>query len=90
MLIGIAAAAAGAGAQLQEWHWSVHMTIGLLTLVINLWAIRLELRNVTRNAVIIDEVMVEVDRIRVAQGLVSNDDALREEETAIVNANRER
>jgi hypothetical protein len=43
------------------------------------------LRNVTRNAVIIEEVLVEVDRIRAAQGLVSNEAALREEETAIVN-----
>src|ERR1041385_5755058 len=75
MLIGIAAAAAGAGAQLQEWPWYVHMTLGLLTLVINLWAFRIELRNVTTNAGIIEAVMIEVDRIRAAQGLVSNDEA---------------
>ena len=85
MLIGIAAAAAGAGAQLQAWPWYVHMTLGLLTLAINLWAFRIELRNVTRNAVVIDKVMIEVDRIRAAQGLVSNEAALREEETAIVD-----
>jgi predicted permease len=88
MLIGIAAAAAGAGAQLQEWPWYVHMTLGLLTLVINLWAFRIELRNVTANAAIIDAVMVEVDRIRAAQGLVSNDEALREDQTAIVNLDK--
>ncbi len=86
MLIGIAAAAAGAGAQLQSWPWQVHMTLGLLTLVINLWAFRIELRNVAMNARVIDGVMQEVDRIRAAQGLVSNEEALREDETAVANA----
>src|SRR5436305_2548323 len=33
MLITIATSAAGAGAQLQEWHWTVHFTLALLTLV---------------------------------------------------------
>lgn len=80
MLIGIAAAAAGAGAQLQAWPWYVHMTLGLLTLVINLWAFRIELRNVTINAGIIEEVMKEVDRIRLASGLGTNEEALREDE----------
>ncbi len=76
MLIGIAAAAAGAGAQLQAWHWSIHLTLGLLTLAINLWAFRIELRNVTTNASVIDAVMTEVDRIRAAHGLSSNEEAL--------------
>ncbi|MBI2806523.1 MAG: hypothetical protein HYX68_16200 [Planctomycetes bacterium] len=79
MLIGIAAAAAGAGAQLQEWPWQVHMTLGLLTLAINLWAFRIELRNVAANALVIEGVMREVDRIRAARGLVSNEEALHEE-----------
>ncbi len=85
MLIGIAASAAGAGAQLQAWPWYVHMTLGFLTLAINLWAFRLELRNVTTNARIIDEVMMEVDRIRAASGLNTNEEALREDETPIAN-----
>jgi cytochrome b561 len=76
MLIGIAAAAAGAGAQLQAWPWYVHMTLGLLTLAINLWAFRIEIRNVTINAGIIDSVMLEVDRIRAARGMNSNEEAL--------------
>jgi hypothetical protein len=79
MLIGIAAAAAGAGAQLQAWPWYVHMTLGLLTLAINLWAFRIELRNVMINASVIDAVMREVDRIRAANGLASNEEALQEE-----------
>lgn len=76
MLFGIAAAAAGAGAQLQAWHWTIHMTLGILTLLVNLWAFRIELRNLTLNAAVIEEVMVEVDRIRAASGLESNEEAL--------------
>jgi hypothetical protein len=79
MLIGIAAAAAGAGAQLQAWPWYVHMTLGLLTLLINLWAFRIELRNVTINAAIIESVMAEVERIRAAHGISTNEQALKEE-----------
>ena len=86
MLIAIAAAAAGAGAQLQAWPWYVHMTLGLLTLAINLWAFRIELRNVTINATIIDAVMQEVDRIRTASGMVSNEQALEEEDSPVANA----
>src|SRR5476651_2645194 len=71
MLIAIIAAAAGAGVQLQEWPWYVHMTLGFLTLAINLWAFRIELRNVTINATIIEAVMQEVERIRAANGMVS-------------------
>ncbi|HZZ81116.1 MAG TPA: hypothetical protein VFE62_21620 [Gemmataceae bacterium] len=84
MLFGIAAAAAGAGAQLQAWPWYVHMTLGLSTLLVNLWAFRIELRNVTLNAAIIESVMDEVDRLRAAQGLVSNEEALREEEETAI------
>lgn len=79
MLIAIAAAAAGAGAQLQAWPWYVHMTLGLLTLAINLWAFRIEIRNVTINAGVIDAVLQEVDRIRAANGLNTNEEALRED-----------
>ena len=85
MLIAIAAAAAGAGAQLQAWHWSIHMTLGLLTLVINLWAFRIEVRNVTINAGVIDAVMAEVERIRAERGLSSNEQALQEDGQPVVN-----
>ena len=78
MLIGIAAAAAGAGAhqELQAWPWYVHMTLGLLTLLINLWAFRIELRNVAENAGIIDAVKHETDRIRAVHGLPTSEEAL--------------
>jgi hypothetical protein len=79
MLIGIATAAAGAGRQLQEWHWTIHMTLAFVTLLFNLWAFRLEYRCVSTNAGIIDAVLVEVDRLRAEQGLVSNAQALKEE-----------
>lgn len=85
MLFGIATAAAGAGSQLQAWHWSVHMVLGFGTLLVNLWAFRIELNAVTINAGIIVEVMNEVERIRAANGLNSNDDALREDSAPVVN-----
>ena len=90
MLIAIAAAAAGAGAQLQSWPWYIHMTLGLLTLAINLWAFRIELRNVATNADIINAVMREVDRIRAANGLISNEQALQEEDSLVANAHEPR
>jgi hypothetical protein len=90
MLIAIAAAAAGAGAHLKAWPWYVHMTLGLLTLLINLWAFRIELRNVAINATIIDAVLLEVDRIRAANGLNTNEEALREEEAGIAKMERSR
>ena len=82
MLIVIATAAAGAGAQLTEWHWSIHATLAFLTVLINLWAFGVEYRNVTANAQVILDVLVEVDRRRAAQGLQSNAAALEEEAIA--------
>jgi hypothetical protein len=80
MLIGIATSAAGAGVQLQAWHWSVHLTLAVLTLLINLWAFRLEYRHVRLNALVIQGVLADVDRIRLAHGLKPNAEALLEEE----------
>jgi hypothetical protein len=79
MLITIATAAGGAGAQLQQWPWQVHFTLGLTTLLVNLWAFRLEYRNVTENADILEAVLRDVDRVRAERGLPPNDVALREE-----------
>ena len=90
MLIGIATAAAGAGRQLEEWHWTIHMTLAFVTLAINLWAFRIEIRNVTINAEVIDAVMREVDRVRAASGLVSNDEALREEDSPVAKVQETR
>jgi hypothetical protein len=80
MLITIATAAAGAGAQLQEWPWTVHASLAVATLATNLWAFRIEYRNVRTNAVAIVEVLREVERIRAERGLPSNADALRQAE----------
>ena len=71
--------AAGAGAQLQAWPWWVHATLGILTLVINLWAFRIELSCLTENVRVLDGILVEVDRVRLEQGLNSNAEALAEE-----------
>lgn len=79
MLIGIAAAAGGAGVHQLGWHWSIHMSLALLTLLINLWAFRVEYRNVRTNAGVIQAVLDDVDRIRLARGLNTNAEALQEE-----------
>jgi hypothetical protein len=79
MLITIATAAAGAGAQLKEWPWPVHATLATLTILVNLWAFRIEYRNVNANSAVLDQVMSEVDRICAERGLPSNAERLREE-----------
>ncbi len=81
MLITIATAAAGQGAQMGLWHWSIHMTVATLTLLVNGWAYRIEYRCLAENAVVLTSVMREVERIRAEQGLVPNAEALLEQET---------
>jgi hypothetical protein len=88
MLITIATAAAGAGAQLKEWPWPVHATLGTLTLVVNLWAFVGEYRYVSRNTAVLDEVMVEVDRICAERGLPPNAERWQEQETGIRSQER--
>jgi amino acid transporter len=78
MLVSIATAAAGTAAQRREWPWTVHFSLAVVTLLVNLWAFWVELRNVHINASVIDDVMREVDRIRSAQGLPCNAEALRQ------------
>ncbi|MBI3409243.1 MAG: hypothetical protein HY040_12925 [Planctomycetes bacterium] len=68
MLSAIAAAAAGAGAQLQEWPWQIHATLALVTLGINLWAFRVEVRTIETNGAVVKAVMAEVERILEASG----------------------
>jgi hypothetical protein len=90
MLSAIATAAAGAGAQLQAWHWSIHAGLALATVLINLWAFGVEYRGVEENGRIIQAVLAEVDRLRAAQGLESNADALAAEEESGGMANPSR
>jgi amino acid transporter len=78
MLLTIATTAAGAGAQLHEWPWYVHGTLALLTLAVNVWAFRLELRNLAENLRVLDAVMAEVERLRAERGLPSSREALQE------------
>jgi hypothetical protein len=79
MLVPIAAAAAGAGVQLREWPWFVHGSLAVLTLLVNLWAYRVEYRNIAANAGVIEDVLREVDRIRAERGLPSNAEALQQD-----------
>lgn len=86
MLIAIATAAAGAGVQLQAWHWTVHASLAGLTLLINLWAFRIEYRAVETNARLLQGVLEEVDRIRRERGLITNAEALEQEEQRIADS----
>jgi len=79
MLVPIATAAAGAGAQRREWHWTIHFSLAIATLLVNAWAFVVEYRNVRTNAGVIEDVMREVDRIRAEQGLPSNAEVLEQE-----------
>jgi amino acid transporter len=79
MLLTIATAAAGAGAQLRQWPWYVHGSLALLTLAINVWAFRIELRHLAENVRVLDAVMAEVERLRAAAGLSPNAEALAEQ-----------
>jgi len=82
MLVPIAAAASGLGAQMREWPGWIHVTLAVATLVVNVWAFRIEFRNVSINGGVIDDVLREVDRIRSEQGLPSNAEALEQEAMA--------
>jgi hypothetical protein len=79
MLVTIATAGAGAGQQSAEWPWLVHGALAALTLLVNLWAYRIEFRDVTANAAVLDAVMIETDRIRAERGLPSSAEALRQQ-----------
>jgi hypothetical protein len=76
MLIAIFTTAAGAGVMLQSWPWHVHAAGAALTLLINWWAFRVEHRNLAANAIILQAVLADVDRIRAEQGLESNAQAV--------------
>ncbi len=80
MLITIATAAAGAAAHVGAWHWTVHATAAVLTLLINGWAFAVEYHALRTNAGVLEEVMREVDRIRAERGLPTNAEALEQEE----------
>ena len=83
MLSAIAAAAAGSAVQWRDWHWTIHFGLAAATLAINAWAFWVEYRNVAINVGVIDDVLREVDRIRAAHGLPSNEEALRQEREGI-------
>jgi hypothetical protein len=79
MLTAIATGAAGAAAQVEVSPWQVHATLATLTLLVNLWAFRIEYRCLQTNAGVLEGVMREVDRRRTQRGLPSNAEALEQE-----------
>ena len=82
MLFAIATVAAGAGAQLQTWPWGLHATLAGLTLLVNGWAFVIEYRAVRTNGGVIDQVLVEVDRIRAERGLPNNAEAWHDDQVS--------
>jgi hypothetical protein len=75
MLVTIATTAAGAGVQMANWPWLTHAAGAAASLLVNCWAFFIEFRNVRANLMVIDQVMVEVERLRSQLGLVTNADA---------------
>jgi hypothetical protein len=82
MSITIVAAVSGEGAR-REWPGWIHLALAVATLLVNLWAFRIEYRNVSINGGVIDDVLKEVDRIRAEQGLPTNAEALEQESRSI-------
>jgi hypothetical protein len=81
MLVPIATAAAGM-AQLHQygtWAGALHACLAVATLAVNVWAFRIEYRNVAINVGVIDRVMQEVERIRAERGLPTNAEAWKQE-----------
>ena len=48
---------------------TVHLTIAVLTVAVNVWVSIFEFRSIERNGEIVDQVMDEVNRIRTERGL---------------------
>ena len=78
MLAAIFTGAAGAAAHVQAWPWPVHGSLATLTVIVNLWAFRLEYHCLQINGRVLDDVLREVDRIRMERGLPSNLEALEQ------------
>jgi len=81
MLVPIGTAAAGM-AQLQRygaWAGGLHLGMALAALAVNVWAFRIEYRNVAANAGVIDRVMQEVERIRAERGLLPSAEAWKQQ-----------
>ncbi len=76
MLITIATVAAGAGAQLRAWHWTIHASLAGATLIVNLLAFIIEVRNVRLNGAVVEKVREEAERMRREQGLPSSEQVL--------------
>lgn len=81
MLLPIAAAAAGMANVTHRVAWAppTHLSLALLSLVVNVWALWVEYRNVRINGGVIDQVMAEVERIRAEKGLPTSAEAFEQQ-----------
>jgi hypothetical protein len=74
---------------MREWPAWIHFTLAIATLLVDVWAFRIEYRNVSINGDVIDNVLREVDRIRAEHGLPSNAQALEREESSSIDSSEE-
>ena len=79
MLFAIASGATGAAAHVRLWPWYFHFSLATCTLIVNLWAFRIEFQCLATNVVVLRDVLTAVDSVRVARGLPINSLALQEE-----------
>jgi len=80
MLTAIFTGMAGAAAQVQVWPWEIHATLGTVTLLVNFWAYFVEYGCLRTNVGVLQQVLIEVDRLRSARGLPSNAQALEQDD----------
>jgi hypothetical protein len=83
MLLGIPTAATGLGTEVAGWPTSLHLTLTILLIVINVWACVVEYRALRTNARVLDAIYREVDRIRARHGLPTNAEALKAAEETV-------
>jgi hypothetical protein len=79
MLTVIAASATGAAVQVGLAPWQLHGAAALATLIVSAWAFVIEYQCLRTNIRVLDDVLAEIDRRRLAQGLSPNSEALEQE-----------
>lgn len=81
MLVPIGTAAAGMAQLHREFAGAgaLHALLALIALAVNVWAFRVEYRNVASNARVIDQVFQEVERLRAERGLPPSAEAWKQQ-----------
>jgi len=80
MVIPICTAAAGMHQQMdgrpaESWRIFLHLGLAVVSILVNVWALWVEYRDVSINVEVLDRVMVDAERIRAEQGLPASAEA---------------